>query len=143
MLIDEGIIMNDYSIKHNKTGHENQRSAGDIQAQVSLRLLAKLHLGQPLFSTSLADTHINPFDPDSNGLHVFDDYYRAPDTGDRGSSIKFIQRLRRCSYDQALAYLEGWLDRQSIMTAPIQNERLEEKTPVQLALFALKQERGR
>lgn len=118
------------------------RSAGTIQAKIDLRRLVKVHCGQPLFSSSTADTHINPFNPDSPDLHVFSSYYRDPVTGDRGGAIKFIQRARRCSYDQAIAYLEGWHDSQAVskpIVIPVQHPA--DKPPVQLSLFALLNER--
>lgn len=88
-------------------------SAGDIQAQIDLRLLARLHLGPPLFSSATADTHINPFNPDSSDLHVFSSHYRDPVTGDRGSAIKFLQKLLNMSYERAVGYCWGWLDAQN------------------------------
>ena len=117
------------------------RSAGTIQAKIDLRRLAKIHCGQPLFSSSTADTHINPFNPDSPDLHVFSSHYRDPVTGDRGGAIKFIQRIRRCSYERAIAYLEGWHDCQAVgQAASIESPKPVEQPPVQLSLFALLKE---
>lgn len=127
------------------------RKAAEIQAEIDLRLLAEIHLGKPLFSTSSADTHMNPFDPDGSELHISHSHYRDPATGSGGDAIKFIQKVKSLSCAGAIAYLEGWLDCQGRAdlhgeNAHLHNQKIEdfpqvEKSPVQLALFALRQER--
>lgn len=107
------LTMNNYSTKHPKSTTENKPVAGDIQAEIDLRLLARVHLGQPLFSSPTADTHIDPFFLNGGVLHITQTHYRDPENYDnRGGAIKFIQKFRRCSYGHALSYLEGWRDRQ-------------------------------
>ena len=139
--------MNNYSTKHahNKPTKKSIRNASDIQANINLRVLAIYHLGQPLFSTPSADTHINLFDPDGDCLHISNSHYHDPsNTRNRGGPIKFIQRVRRCSYEQAVSYLEGWLDCQrstagvTVEEHPI-NQRIEQpyQPPIQLNLFDL------
>lgn len=99
---------------HSTTKPKNiahKRDAGAIQEQVDLQVLARLFLGDGLLGGA-GRCYINPFDPDddSGTFLVFKDYFRDVRTGDRGSSIKFIQRIKHCSYEHAIAYLEGWLD---------------------------------
>jgi hypothetical protein len=138
--------MNNYSTKHthNET-KKSTRNAGDIQALVNLRVLAIYHLGQPLFSTPSADTHINPFDPDGDCLHISNSHYHDPTNRHcRGGPIKFVQKVRQCSYEQAISYLEGWQDCQAhtdgvtVEKHPI-NKPIErpQKPPIQLNLFDL------
>lgn len=132
----------DIFISNHHHSRKPARTAGDIQAKIDLRAIVRLHVGQPMYSSQTADTHVFPFDPDGSEIHVFYSYYRNPDTGDRGGAIKFIQRARRCSYDQAIAYLEGWHDSQAAVkpiVIPVQHPA--DKHPVQLSLFALLNER--
>lgn len=122
-------------IKHLSNAGDNfvSGNGASIQAQIDLRTLVRFLCGPPLFSSSSADTHINPFNPDSDGLHISNSHYRDPATGDRGGAIKFIQKFKHLSYAGAVAYLEGWLDGQAVQKAT----ETAESPPVQLVLFSL------
>lgn len=102
-------------------------ATGDIQARVNLQQLAAFHLGNGLLGGSAMVFIITEFDPDNPEHHVFEGYYRNPATGDRGGAIKFIQKLKRCSYERAIGYLDGWFDR-----ALYQPEELKASAPVTL-----------
>lgn len=52
---------------------------------------------------------IPAFNPDNPEYHIFKNYFRNPVTGDRGGAIKFVQKTRRLSYDQAIEFLVGWI----------------------------------
>ena len=58
----------------------------------------------------------------------------APATGHRGGAIKFIQKVRGCSYSDAIAYLEGWLDLIAFAKS-INLETANAQLPMQLPLF--------
>lgn len=81
----------------------------DIQRRVDLQQLARFYLGPGIPAGQALVFWIPQFDPDHPDYHVYRDYFRNPTTGDRGSAIKLVMRLRRCPYDQAIAFLEGWL----------------------------------
>ena len=85
-------------------------SAGDIQARVNLQQLARVFLGDGLPGGSVMVYLLPQFNPDHPEYHIARNYYRNPATNDRGGAIRFVQRVRRCNYGQALAYLSGWLD---------------------------------
>jgi hypothetical protein len=85
-------------------------TAGEIQARINLQQVARYFLGDGLPGGDVQVYLIPQFNPDHAEYHIFRNYFRNPVTGDRGSSIKFIQRVRRCNYGQAVAYLAGWLD---------------------------------
>lgn len=90
-------------------------TSGEIQARVDLQALARVYLGNGMPGGDCI-SYYSPFDPDDmNGsFQVFPGYYRDVRNGDRGGAIKFIQKVRRCSCDQAVAYLEGWLHGQGV-----------------------------
>lgn len=116
---------------------ENNATASAVQALVNLQELARFHLGAGMFGGEARVYILPEFDPDHSEYHFHPHYFRNPVTGDRGSAITFICRIRRCGPDQALAYLAGWLDARAAYSGDLPNAPQHRSTPVQLALFSL------
>jgi hypothetical protein len=88
----------------------HKRNADDFQQAVDLQALARCLLGTPLSEAGMAQTYLIPaFDPDQPEYHVTQFFYRNPATGDRGDCVKFVRRIRNCSFPAALSFLDGWL----------------------------------
>ena len=59
--------------------------------------------------------------------------------------VKFIQKLKQCSYERAIGYLDGWLDQSKVQSKF--SEELAISLPpkpkqLELALYALQNEGG-
>lgn len=98
--------MNQYTTKS-----KIKPNAGHIQAQVNLKMIAQHILKESMPGGICLVFFIPDFDPDNSEYQIFDRYYWNPVTGDRGGAIKFIQKVKNCSYQQAVGYIDGWLDR--------------------------------
>lgn len=100
--------MRNYSTKNKANAHRSD--SGEIQAKVDLQRLAREFLGEGM-PGGTGTAYLNPFNPDDGEgtFLVFKTHYWDVRTGDRGSALKFIMRMRRCSYANALAFLEGWI----------------------------------
>lgn len=100
--------MDNYITKKEKQAHNPE--AGGIQERVDLQHLARALLGNTGTPGGDATVYLIPaFNPDNPEYHIFKNYFRNPVTGDRGGAIKFVQKMRRLSYDQAIAFLVGWI----------------------------------
>lgn len=98
--------MPDYTIAR----ESGSAQADEIQKHIDLQALARVFLGQGMPGGDCV-TYFSPFDPDDHlgSFQVFKGHYRDTRNGKRGGAIRFVSKIRNCSYDQAIAFCEGWL----------------------------------